>query len=76
MKSRVSISIKHLSEVVDGSFPPEIPENDSAHWLFVINNHVIGRESFVSRVSYDLQSAFVAEICGGLVALQSMLCAW
>ena len=36
-------------------------------------NQVIGRGSFVSRVSEDLQLAFSADVCGGLGALQSIL---
>ena len=44
--------------------------------MFEIENQVIGRGRFVSRVIEDLQSAFEAEVCGGLGVLQLVLQAW
>ena len=58
---------------MDGSFFPETLECVLTHWLFLIENQVIERGSFVSIVSEDLQSAFAAEVCGGLGALKSAL---
>ena len=40
--------------VVDSSFFLELLEFISAYWIFVINNHIIGRGEFIGKVSEDL----------------------
>ena len=59
--------------VVDKSFFPEHPEFISVHWFFIIRTQVIGTGSFIAKVSKDLQSAFVVEVCRGLGVLLSIL---
>jgi len=58
--------------VVDSSFFPIYPEFISVHWKFVYENKVIGYGGFVAKVQIHLQSAYVAEVYGGLGVLTSI----
>ena len=59
--------------VVDRFFFPEYPEFILAHQFFVIRTEVIETRNFVAKVRRILQSAFAAEVCGGLCILLSVL---
>ena len=52
--------------IVDGSFFPEHPSFISAHWKFACDKKIIGAGGFVAKVQPHLQSAYAAEVCGGL----------
>ena len=52
--------------MVDASFFPEDLESISEFWILVIGKRMLGRARFVARVSTDLKSAFVAELCRDL----------
>ena len=54
------------SAIVDGSFFPAHLEFISAHWKFIYNKKIIGQGGFVAKVQSHLQSAYAAEVCGGL----------
>ena len=52
--------------IADGSFFPEHPSFISAHWKFACDKKIIGAGGFVAKVQPHLQSAYAAEVCGGL----------
>ena len=58
--------------IVDGSFFPEHPAFISAHWKFVFDKKIIGTGGFVAKVQPHLQSAYAAEVCGGLGIMSSI----
>jgi len=60
------------SAIVDGSFFPAHPEFISAHWKFIYNKKIVGQGGFVAKVQSHLQSAYAAEVCGGLGVLSSI----
>ena len=62
--------------VVDGSFFLEYPEFISAYWFFIFRTQVTETGNFVAKVSRDLQSAFIAEVCRVLGVLLSTLKVW
>ena len=58
--------------IVDGPFFPAHPEFISAYWKFIYNKKIIGQGGFVAKVQSYLQSAYAAEVCGGLGVLSSI----
>ena len=58
--------------IVDGSFFPEHSVFISAHWKFIYEKKIIGSGGFVAKVDSHLQSAYAAELCGGLGILHSI----
>ena len=58
--------------IVDGSFFPAHPEFISTHWKFIYKKKIIGKGGFVAKVQSHLQSAYTAEVCGGLRVLSSI----
>ena len=58
--------------IADGSFFPEHPSFISAHWKFVCDKKIIGAGGFVAKVQPHLQSAYAAEVCGGLGIVTSV----
>ena len=58
--------------IVDGSFFPAYPEFISAHWKFIYNRKIIGQGGFVAKVQPHLQSAYAAEVYGGLRVFSSI----
>ena len=66
------LSSHHCLAIVDGSFFPKHLEYISAYWKFIYNRRVFGKGNFVAKVTPHLQSAYAAEVCGGLGILSSV----
>ena len=60
------------SIVAGGSFFPHRPWHISASWHAIADNIIIGLGDFISSASTDCRSTHAAELCGDLVALQSI----
>ena len=58
--------------IVDGFFFSAHPEFNPTHWKFIYKKKIIGQGGFIAKVQSHLQSAYAAEVCGGLGVLSSI----
>ena len=66
------LELNKCSAIVDRFFFPAHLEFIFAHWKFIYNKKIIGQGGFVAKVQSHLQSAYAAEVYGGLGVLSSI----
>ena len=66
------LELNKFLAIVDGSFFLAHLEFISAYWKFIYKKKIIGQGGFIAKVQSHLQSAYAAEVCGGLRVLSSI----